>query len=222
MIGIVFTSLSGCGLPQYTYLAPVVLDSVDTGTTVIAFTHDQANDVDGFSGYDLYYKFYNEDTTTSTFSSDRTKIETALPGNVTTTLTALEYRRATRTDSVDQPTIPINAIERASDFIITIQFQFGAGDPAKQAQIIDTPQLTGIAPFLRANDVVLSGEKGFRPGDIVPGDDADVPPTTSPTIVHLGIAIVAMGINFETFNRIYSSAIVASGTANEPLELNYQ
>lgn len=76
LAGVVLLALSGCGLPSFSYLAPPNSGSVDPDPVLaeVTFDHNQDNDPLVFQGYQLYYKFYRQDSVESQFQTDEDAI----------------------------------------------------------------------------------------------------------------------------------------------------
>ena len=74
IVAMITIAIMGCGIPQIQYLAPPTSnDSVDNGTFM--FFHNTDNNIDQFLGYDIYYKFYDNISTTTTCIDDKQYIE---------------------------------------------------------------------------------------------------------------------------------------------------
>lgn len=215
---------TACGIPQYVFLAPPVLSSVTALPPTASFTHDELNDIDSFSGYELYYKFYDpaEGNVEEAFAADRSAIEEARPGSVVTTLGTRGYRRVYAADSSGPPALRLTGEQRDEAFTVSIDFPDSAASTADAFASWESTEGPRTVVLLR-DQAALGNPTDpvrFTPSDIR-ADDADTPnPLPSGGTVEMGLVITAYGTDYltGTFSELYSTAVVA----DQLLGVSYQ
>lgn len=216
--------VASCGIPEYVFLAPPVLRDVTSLPPVVTFAHDTVNDTDSFLGYELFYKFYDPAITDApaALSADRTAIESAPPGSVTTTLASRGYRRVYTSSVQSRPALQVAAAERDQPFTVTLAFPDtpASTDPAVASWDPGTPALVALLRDQAALASIAGGPYGFAPGEIS-GAHPDTPTlAVGPGTVEMGLAVASYGTDYLTgsFAEIYSTAIVA----DQLLQVAYQ
>jgi len=211
----------GCGIPQFSFLAaPELQDSIPLPPAV-TFSHDPSNDVDGFRGYEIYYKFYGSENAQTSFANDRASVEAAGPQNATTILRQRGFYRVFAEGSSDIPAIEIGASERALEFDVLIEFQFDAGgEPARATWDATGPESQEL---VRDQSIFgpSDGEPGFAAADLVPDAHEDVPASSEigqSGTVDMAVVILSYGIDFDIFSQVYSQPVVV----DQLLRIAYQ
>lgn len=217
LLGVALFSV-GCGIPQYIYLSPPILESATFDDLEVVFSHDPANDTDSFQGYELYYKFYDpQESPDVAFAADRALIESAVPANVITILANNGFLRVYTSPTESRPALPVPLADRGVEFQITLQFPKAVTDPAEAAATINTtvpqvPSLLRDQAFL-----IASGDETFAVLQMDPSDldlsTADLAGYPEPT-VPMGLAILSYGIDSSRFIPIYSEAVLLQSTLN--------
>lgn len=207
--------LSGCGIPQVVFLAPPILGSVTELPPTVTFEHDTANDTDSFLGYEVYYKFYDPDTSSSDgvegeLASDRSTIQSAAPGNAVSILRDRGYRRIYTSRFSDTPALRMSQADRGASFELALDFQQPETAHAVATWDAGSPEEVEL---YRDQNLFSNPQTpvGFQRDQIVAGHE-DVPDTIAPgrTAIRMGIAVTAYGADFVTgtFAEVYSTAVV--------------
>jgi hypothetical protein len=208
---------TGCGIPEYIYLAPPILGNIDASIATLQFAHDPDNDVESFLGYEIYYKFYDPALTpeerSAVLQADASAISGASPPSLVSVLTSRGYRRI-RTPDNDQPAVRIDPADKGDAF--SIQLTFSPDDGATA----DWPVALPSNAVVLQRDLLTPTPKGFGEADIMTNPpDEDLPEEigsyTGDPRLPMGLAIAAYGINFNTFIQVYSTSIVI----NQEIEL---
>lgn len=215
----------GCGLPQLPLLDPPELAEITALPATVRFTHDPRNSDESFAGYELYYKFYDPDTTVTggvqaEFEADRDAIEGAAPGNAVTTARSRGFYRVTPggTENDQPPTIRVAPALRETPFEVTISFP-DSGTPG--AETVAT--WDGFSQLLLRDPNAprtTPEELGFSADDLEPGVHGDLPADPEGGTLQTALMIVSYGTDFitGTFAPIYSSGIVT----DQLMEVIYQ
>ncbi len=116
--------LSSCGLPQLVFLAPPIVDQRSPEAGRGFFSHNTANTMDEFRGYDIWYKIYPDDESghaRATQDSDALKSDTIGVG-----ISPLQVRGFSRVISYDRAvptsydrtaiTLPVNNLANSQNY----------------------------------------------------------------------------------------------------------
>lgn len=187
----------------------------------VTFAHSETNDVDGFRGYEIYYKFYGSADAPTEFDGDRSAIEAAGPQSATAVLRQRGFYRVFALGGATSPAIRIDPSERAVSFDVSIQFQFTAtGAPA-----LATWNATGPVEQELVRDQTIfdssEDEPGFSAADLKPDVHEDMPSSSQidqPGSLDMGVVLLSYGIDFDIFSPIYSQPVVV----DQLLGVSYQ
>ena len=216
-----------CGIPQTVYLPPVDSVTVELGSVAV-FEHDTSNYPSGnFQGYEVYYKFYSFDTDLEEgpFADDRQTLMAASPG--TAAVKSAGYYRVTEQGNPqggDPPLIEIDLGEPDERYDIRLEFPITISTSYEivATWLDDAPEESPVNLVRDPNVNPLLGELTFEPDDIrldVEGDDVPENITAFSGKIHMGLVVLAYGIDYErTFAQIYSQPVVSE----EPLEIIIQ
>ncbi len=217
---LLFLTLAGCGIPSVSFIAePIPLSP--RGNT-LGFRHDTENDNEDFQGYELYYKIYNANDTSS-IDGDRSFIEGAdTPG--TGRLTSREFLRMVRTDSGapsgngldDPPMLPVSSGRRDDPFEVAVDFSQAAStvvvtNPGESEEEVRLYRQSVLIPEQSAESFDLfldpAGFQYTTPGES--GNDADLElmldEPYDPVIQYrTTVWAIAYGVDATDFQRIYS------------------
>ena len=204
---------NSCGIPQIIVLEPPLLVSPPPSlTNEITVAHSPENNVDDFLGYELFYKFYDPDTSASGFSTDRVAIENASPGTALSVIAQREYNRVhAATDTNQIPVVQVSAAQRSQAFELLISFPSNTG--ASPPAIVTSDSSPAISQeLLRDISVVVAVDEGFSAEDIDLVDN-DVPElVTAPddSIIDMGLVVISYGVDFTngTFAQVVSQPLV--------------
>lgn len=212
--------LIGCGIPELAYLEPPTLGTVTDLPPRVTFLHSTDNNTDSFSGYELYYRFYDPGTGDAQFQADRTAIENASPGAVASTIAGRGYLRIHRkTDdgrtSDRKPVLSVPPADRGTPFTVTLAFQHGGQTDAAQTGAVaswTTEVADREVPLVR-NQAALGNPTppiGFTEEDFAPvhADLSEL--ELDDRGLMMGLVIASYGIDVVTglFGELYSVAIV--------------
>ena len=206
-----FTALlnGSCGLETVPYLAPPTGITYDVAGVWAAFTNDPANNVDYFSGYEVYYKLYLQ---TGDAASDQNAIQTSTAPGISL-LTSLGYRRlvpGTQTFNGQPriPLIPFSSAEKSQALQVKLNFLFSSVPPPTQDATavwsgVNSPvDLKRNANAPAANPT--SQYKSFFSNEYV-STDGDLPSGYSGTSnLYIVLVVLAYGTDLNTFQPIYS------------------
>jgi hypothetical protein len=212
--------VAGCGIPQFVFIAPPVLDDVVEIPPTMTFHHDPANDTDAFLGYEVYYKFYLPATAAGHFTDDRAMILNASPGTVITTLAARQYRRVHVLGSEAKPLIRITPQERGVEFTIRLEFQQESHTGGVARWSAATPRVVELVRDQRALGLPTP-PVGYTRGELSPQTAyPDLPGSPDRDHFQMGLAVVSYGIDYVTgtFGELYSTAIMPE----DSLQMGYQ
>jgi hypothetical protein len=223
--------LISCGLPSLTFIDGPRSDSVevDRSLSLTVFEHNaQANDIDAFKGYELYYKLFPYDAgNDSAYESDVAYITEDPPVTGTSRLTSRGYTRVSAADADARPLIAVAFENRDQSFEISVSFnQSNPGGDFDGAATVawngNTVRLNRSAtdtagnskPFFPINTSVYDvGGDGGADDEI----DADLSDLDNPAQLvdqeDLAVGLFALGYGQDgtTFEIIYS----------EPTELGW-
>ena len=222
--------LASCGIPEYAYLAPPVLESIQQSPPVFRFSHDASNnDTEMFLGYEIYYKFYNPMLDYAQLNvllgGDYAAISAASPSSMDSVLVSRGYHRMDgiaggQIEIGQKPVLRIDPADKDTAFVVTLGVPDIGGIPDVNgglvAQWAGTPG--GEVTLLRNQALLGSdGDETFAKADIdLSPRDADVPDGLESYIgvtLPMGIAVVSYGINLETFTQVYSTEIMIQDAA---------
>ena len=126
--------LMSCGLPSLTFIDGPRSDSVevDRSLSLTVFEHNaQANDIDAFKGYELYYKLFPYDAgNDSAYESDVEYITEDPPVTGTSRLTNRGYSRVHAQNDRARPLIAVAFENRGENFEISVSFN--KSDPGEE------------------------------------------------------------------------------------------
>jgi hypothetical protein len=209
--------LWGCGIPSAGFIGPPgETDGQDLESLpVVTFDHNvEANDTEDFKGYELYYRFYDNNATDGTdYEVDREQILGSPPG--TGVLESTGYRRVVRAsgDSVESqelPLIPVPQSAKSQDFEVTLSFGLvSAVDPDEAS----ARWLGNEEPLARSVPQEDSqAPKGFILGSYNGAEDEDLEQISRviDQVIfeqQLYIALYGLGYGIDglAFERIYSA-----------------
>lgn len=205
-------SFSTCGIPQFIVLQEPEFVAVPVLTNEITLSHDTANDVDDFLGYEIYYKFYDPDGADSAFSSDEAAIATVGPGTAVSVLDQRGFNRVFSASDFGQiPTVKVSAVQRSQSFTFDISFPNSPGSTAAAAAVsTSTPPIE--QELVRDVSLVLTQGEGFAPADLdyTDPDVPDIDPPPADDTVPMAVVVVAYGVDFTngTFSQVVSTPLV--------------
>ena len=205
-------TFSACGIPQFIVLQQPEFVAVPVLTNEIRLSHDTANDVDDFLGYEIYYKFYDPDGADSAFSIDEAAIAAVGPGTALSVLDQRGFNRVVSASNFDQiPTVPVSAVQRSQSFTFDISFPNSAGSTA--AATVGSASAPPIdQELVRDVSLVLTPGEGFVPGDLdyADPDVPDIDPPPNDGTVPMAVVVVAYGVDFTngTFSQVVSTPLV--------------
>ncbi len=203
--------VSGCGIPSFVYIAPANRGNVDE--TEVSFFHNTNNNIDQFTGYDIYYKFYeNSSAGNSSCRNEKNFIDdsdTVVLG--TSRLTSRQFRRIIKDDNENAIPVVIPPDKgSAHRFIISIADDTDIRDNSEITNSPDTAMLyrnvaesdpdsdykslNGHSSFFNPDDADINGIVN-NINDLLVGED-------------LNIAFYAVGFGYgDNFQVIYGEAI---------------
>ncbi len=200
----------GCGLPQFILLDPPTDFSVDESFASVTFLNNPENDPDSFLGYDIYYKFYAPAEVETQFAADRSAIGGAAAGSMPGVVTQRGFRRVLGAgQGTASPLIAIAPTDRGITFpirveIITSQPSDGtvSWDPPTGPPVMLTLLRDLVTPKLFRSDAYVTAS---------PGPDADIPAGDySAGELPMALVVVAYGVDFTTFQPLYSQPVMAN------------
>ncbi|TVQ22578.1 MAG: hypothetical protein EA382_11875 [Spirochaetaceae bacterium] len=202
----------GCGLPQFILLDPPTDFQVFALDASVTFFNNPENDPDSFLGYELYYKFYAPATVDTQFAADLSAIGGAAAGSMPGIVTQRGFRRVLGVgQGTSSPLIRISATDRSSSFPITVLIDTNLAQLSAGVVTWDPPTGPPVTITLLRN---LVTPKVFRPDTYVtsgPGRDADIPAGDYSTKdLPMALVVVAYGVDFTTFQPLYSQPVMAS------------
>ena len=116
--------LIGCGLESFANLEGPKADEIRLpfGTShIVEFEHnEESNNGEEFQGYRIYYKLYNNSSTSNTIDNDRSVIDREPVNRDPSRLDSRGYRQIIANNNATVPTIPIASSQRDAQFTITI------------------------------------------------------------------------------------------------------
>ena len=219
-----------CGLKDLVYLAPINKDII-TGSNLLnyyEFSHNyQDNNIDEFKGYNIYYKFYPEES--ALISSDITALENIYI-STESTITSKGFNLICRKNVADS-SFPLINLGNFKNENIRIKIDFiGLHDKTNTEPIITVYKKGNNIPIeefiMRRNvvDTITTDEnKTFFYKDIIAGDkDTNLIASsiTAKTNIAVSICVVAYGLDSD-FAPIYSEVIFLNRDVYSPLEISY-
>ena len=202
--------VSGCGIPSFIYIASANRDTVDA--TTIEFYHNTNNNIDQFTGYDIYYKFYENNNDGHTrCRGDKDYIDNT---NVvvlgTPRLTSRQFRRMIKNDNENAiPVVTPPNKSSAHRFILTIADWINISSRSTITNSPDTVILyrNATESSTASNYKPLNGHASyFSPNDV---DINGIVSNINTLLVNedLNIAFYAIGYGFgNNFQVIYGEA----------------
>lgn len=163
---------SGCGLYSYPYIeAPNVSKVVGGGVTECIIENASGNDPEVFRGYEIYYKFYDQNKRLAEQRDDHNAIFAKEEPDYTALL-AVGYKRCRVIKNMKKdttvPMIPIPSGFREDDFNITIDFKtLASGSNDEHAELLaefKTMPIESIPLYRCIEDT--KPESWETPGDI--------------------------------------------------------
>ncbi|TVQ39820.1 MAG: hypothetical protein EA384_04420 [Spirochaetaceae bacterium] len=234
LTGMLIVLLISCGLDVIVFLEGPRTDRIDDqgpALPIVAFRHNaQSNNVPEFRGYEVYYKFYDDDggAGQNTFEADRNAV---LASPISTGPSRLEnrgYRRLRGRLPADpegterpRPLIGIAPADKDdSSIVVTLTFQADPDrQPPDQAIVYWPYESDERLRVLERNTGSATG-KNFLPvasDRYSTADDDDLPAGLNVGVVldrddlAIGLFVLAYGIDSQTIREIYS----------EPVKLSY-
>ena len=120
-----------CGIPSNPYLYPPKYSKDATGgNTTFEFYNDTRTNILYLEGFEIYYKFYSDDTGDTSYTSDLTQIEALSDGQESQTLTTLQNLQFHRMynkvnpENYTKPLLSIDAEDKNTEFLVTVDFSF--------------------------------------------------------------------------------------------------
>ena len=181
VVVITITTIIGCGIPQIQYLAPPTgNNSVDNGTFI--FFHNTDNDIDQFLGYDIYYKFYDNMSTTTTCVDDKEYIESVPTVLSDQRLVARSYTRIVLDDEdQDIPTVSIASGAKSTRhrFVVRLADALALSiADAENSTLVNTTDNTVYRMYRRVQDNTQNNEykplHAYVPATIFFASDGDM------------------------------------------------
>jgi hypothetical protein len=207
-------AVSSCGIPQIVVLEPATVDDVISLPATVQIQHVTSNDREDFLGYELFYKFYDPETSTEDFDSDSLAIENASPSSVLSVLTQRGYWRVSAiNNTTQQPTIRVTPSERSLAFTITVTFpdnQLSTGEDALAEWSATTPNTEALG----RDTTLFQLPETFQPNelDVEAPTDPDIPEGITDALgtLPMGMVVVAYGNDFTngSFATVYSEPTV--------------
>ncbi len=216
-----------CGLETVPYLAPPASVTYNAGPLYAAFTNDPANNVDYFSGYEIYYRIYLLPTDAA---SDQNAIQTSTAPGISL-LTSLGYRRmvpSTQTFNGQPkiPLIPFTTAERSQALQVKLNFLFSSGPPpTADATAVWSGTDSPVVLKRNANAPATNATSQYKSffSDEYVSSDGDLPSGyagSSP--LYIVLVALAYGTDLNTFQAVYSVPVILnySTTAVQLFSLN--
>ncbi len=222
------TTLAGsCGLETVPYLAPPIASTPTQAPLAAYFTNDTANDVDYFSGYEVYYRFY---TSPAAALNDQTTIQNSSTPGVAL-LTSLGYRRIVPAKQAFNgppiiPLIPFDTTavppESSKAFQITLDFDFNYADKTPDdatASWKTSTQVGTSSPVTlkrNTNNSASNNSSAYKSffvddytASTAPTPDGDISGTYDGTSdLYLVLVALAYGTDITTLQPVYSTPVL--------------
>ncbi len=125
--------LFSCGIESYPYLYPPEVSSILENEKIMTFSNNEENNPDLFLGFEVYYKFYTDDSDQPDYGDITTDMNSITSQTSVNTLTQMGFSRlyvVSPPSSVSQtvPAIDIPFSDRTTDFAVTVDFSTVATD----------------------------------------------------------------------------------------------
>jgi len=195
----------GCGLNDYPYIYAPEVSALTGSPGIIKIYNRSDNDPDVFQGYELYYKFYNYDSSISDRTSDYKNlfsVEEPEPSD----LANLGFKRINTVSNPDlktpYPMIAVDYSDRDSSFEIILDFS----RVSDITEVIPTVNYSGYDELYLYRIVIDPDNtdyyKTFIKSDISKDDDSDI----SYNRVSLSLFVFSYG-KYDRVYNIYSKPV---------------
>jgi hypothetical protein len=225
---VAFLGLLGCGIPSVGFVAAPEEGSVRIDQPLtsprIEFGHNRVlNNTEDFSGYEIYYRLYDDgDDDQTGYEDDRDSIlaEPVQPGTVR--LRERDYRRVVAGDqeTVDGQSPPLILVPNTAkgiDFTVSVSFQPGAQVEPEEAEISYLSGVVSRSSFPAARSIEQPGTqqpKGFLLGEYNTATDVDlahfnrdIDEVIENGDLFVALYVLGFGIDGATFQPLYSRPV---------------
>jgi hypothetical protein len=211
---LLFVFLFSCGIESYPYLYPPEVSSILENEKIMTFSNNEENNPDLFIGFEVYYKFYTDDSGHADFGDMTTDINSITSQTNVNTLTQMGFSRlyvVSPPSSVSQtvPAIDIPFSDRTSYFEVTVDFStIATDDTYPSCNYLSTSLQLGR--WVREEGSTVYELKGFNPAsfpDTVDYSDIDSSYYDDIDYVWCVLYVLAYG-RYDFINDLYSSPVL--------------
>ena len=198
--------LQSCGIESYDYLYPPRENSSSTTSTTRTFLHDTDNDIEGFRGYQIYYKLYMgpsasvlPDSAISEASSIESYRSTGYPDTVIAKMETLGYRAIVPLGINPVPVVSITDASKEAQVDINL---------IKETLTLNVDGVEDIYDIRRSTYDTKGENRSFLAIDPI---DDDVSTISGGDNMWIRVYAFAYGLN-SSFSAFYSLPTVVADT----------
>jgi hypothetical protein len=200
-------TLAGCGLENIPYISPPGYSVPATPTNLVYTVNNPARDAGEvlvFRGFEVYYKFFNSDT-----QSTERNIQSGLSTRDQIVSSYSFHRMCTQgTQPQVVPFIPVDAVDRGTDFDILLDFS-SVGTDSEATMTFDPSTVPPVLPHGTVRrEATESGEPKSFAQERLSGTDDDMVGVDFPDALgeRLDLVVYAISYGVQDYSPVYSTA----------------